>query len=80
MCSTSITVPYIPEDTRNEVSLIVLRRKAMYTDAAEAHLVSATIKDPKALNNILLDLARGAKQSAFYEVNKQESARRILAG
>jgi hypothetical protein len=67
-------------DTRNEVSLIVLRRKVAYTDAPEAHLVSATIKDPKALNNILLDLARGAKQSAFYEVNKQESARRILAG
>ncbi len=67
-------------DTRNEVSLIVLRRKLAFAEAAEANLVSATIKDPKALNNILLDLARGAKQSAFYEVNKQESARRILSG
>jgi hypothetical protein len=67
-------------DARNEVSLVVLRRKIPAADAGEPMLVTAVVKDAKALNNILVDLARGARQSAFYEVYKQESARRVLAG
>jgi hypothetical protein len=67
-------------EARNEVSLVVLRRKVSAADVGEPMLVNANVKDAKALNNILVDLARGAKQSGYYEVSKQESARRVLAG
>jgi hypothetical protein len=66
-------------DTRNPVSMLVIKHKDPTADAAASSLVTATVKDVKDLSNILVDLARGVRQSAFYEVLKQESVRRILA-
>ncbi len=65
-------------DTRNRVSLLVIRHKDARTDAADTTLVTASVKDVKDLSNILVDLARGVRQGAFYEVLKQESTRRAL--
>ncbi len=65
-------------DTRNPLSMLVIKHKGPAGDAEETSLVTATVKDVKDLSNILVDLARGVRQSAFYEILKQESALRVL--
>ena len=65
-------------DTRNHVSLLVIKHKDAGADVGDTPLITASVKDVKDLSNILVDLARGVRQSAFYEVLGEESTRRVL--
>ncbi len=65
-----------PLEGVSEVKLIVLKRKS--DEKPGVSLVTARIKDVKDLRYILVDLARGIKQSPYYECLSQESVPRIL--
>ncbi len=67
-------------DSVSDVLLLVFKRKPVIAPDTPAPLIHAVVKDVKLLGSVTMDLARGIRQSAYYERLTQESAKRVLGG
>lgn len=67
-------------DSVTDVLLLVFKKKPAAQPETPAPLVHAVVKDVKLLGSVLMDLARGIRQSAYYENLTQESVKRVLGG
>lgn len=65
-----------PQVDGAEIMLVILKKRER---EEAAPLIAGRVKDVKDLRPILVDLARGIKQSIYYEYLKQESVRRVIA-
>jgi hypothetical protein len=67
-------------DSVTDVLLLVFKKKPAVEPETPAPLVHAVVKDVKLLGSVIMDLARGIRQSAYYEKLTQESVKRVLGG